>query len=121
MLYTTLKIGEKDYKLRMSSAKAVEVEQEIGKNPVNVLIDTQTGRLPLMSETMAIFWGALTYYQHGIKREAVYDIYDAYIEDGHTYLDFIQDVLISVFETAGYFKREDLEAQDAPKEDDGKN
>ncbi|MGM9937491.1 MAG: DUF6096 family protein, partial [Candidatus Ornithomonoglobus sp.] len=106
MLYTTLKIGEKDYKLRMSSAKVVEVEKEIKKNPLDILIDAQKGILPLMSDTIAIFWGALTYYQHGINREAVYDIYDEYIAEGHTYTDFIQSVLLDIFITAGYFKKE---------------
>lgn len=117
MIYTTLKIGEKEYRLRMSSAKVVEVEKTIGKNPLDILIDAQRGQLPLMSDTMAIFWGALTYYQHGIKREAVYDIYDEYIAEGNTYTDFILNVLLDIFITAGYFKKEDIKGADEDTEE----
>lgn len=121
MIYTTLTIGEKEYKLRMSSAKVVEVEKTIGKNPLDILIGAQRGQLPLMGDTIAIFWGALTYYQHGIKREAVYDIYDEYIAEGHTYTDFILNVLVDIFVTAGYFKKDDIKAADDEDNSEEKN
>lgn len=111
-IFTNLKIGNNEYKLRMSSAKVVEIEKKIGKNPINVMLDAQSGRLPLMGDILTIFWGSLTYYQHNISFDMAADIYDEYIADGHTFEDFVSDVLLSIFETGGFIKRADTESNE---------
>lgn len=120
-IFTNLKIGDNDYKLRMSSAKVVEIEKKIGKNPINVMIDAKSGRIPLMGDILTIFWGSLTYYQHSISLEMAMDIYDEYIADGHTFEDFVTDVLIGIFKTAGYLKQNDTETDEEPDGEQAKN
>lgn len=120
MVYTTLTIGGNEYKLRLTAAKMIEVEKALGNNPVNMLMKmANTGEVPKMSDVMTIFWGSLTHYQHGVTKEQAYGLYDQYIADGGTYQEFITDVIIAAFKSAGFIQDEPEENSDT--EGDTKN
>lgn len=108
MLFTELKIKEETYKLRLDARNSVSLERKLGKNPLEVLMETQTGAMPKIDSMIEIFAASLNKYQHGITIEKAYDIYDEFIEDGNTFTEFIP-VILDIFKASGFFKEEDAE------------
>lgn len=105
MNYTILTIGDKDYKLKMTARTMCELEKKLGKNPIDILIETSQNKLPKTNDLVLILHYALLPYNHNIKIDDVYDIFDDYIAEGHIYMDFI-GVVIEVFKVSGIIKDE---------------
>jgi hypothetical protein len=101
--YTTLKIGEKEYKLRLSTMDAVELENKLGKNPLAVIQGAENN-LPKLIDVIFMLHFCLQKYQHGIKLEDTYAIYDDFVDNGGTYPEMLA-ALVDAFEVSGYFKR----------------
>ncbi|MFC5468411.1 DUF6096 family protein [Cohnella suwonensis] len=104
MLYTTLTIGSKDYKLRLGAANIMELEKQLGgNNPMDVLMATQNGQLPPLTATLRILHGSMQKFQHGVSFNDVVALYDDYVAEGNSYTDLLP-VLIDVFKVSGFFK-----------------
>lgn len=104
MLYTTLTIKGREYKLRLDAKNSVSLERKLGKSPLALFMDAENS-VPKLDDLIEIFAASLNKYQHGITIDATYDLYDEYIEEGGTFTDFIP-VILDVFKTSGYFKDE---------------
>ena len=61
-------------------------------------------------ELVFILHSALQPYNHNIKIDDVYDLFDEYIADGHTYMDFI-NVVIELFKVSGVIRDEKDEGE----------
>lgn len=105
MLFTTFKTKDKEYKLRLNVKALVNLEQRLGKNPISIFMGIKKDELPRMEDMLIIFHESLQSLEHGITMDEVYDIYDSYIEEGNTYVDFIA-VILDIFKTSGIIKEE---------------
>lgn len=106
MLFTNFKAGEKEYRCRLNTRALIGLEKEMGCNPLTIFMKVgNNGDLPSLSDMLTILHASLQCYEHGISKDDVYDIYDAYIEDGNTYIDFI-NVIMEIYKTSGLFKEE---------------
>ena len=45
-------------------------------------------------------------YNHGIKMADVYAMYDRYIDNGGSQVDFYTDVYVNIFSASGFFPKE---------------
>lgn len=113
MNYTTLTIGEKEYKLRINTRAMCDLEKRIGRNLLDVILDMANNKMPETCELVAILHASLQAYHHGIKFDDVYDIFDEYIADGHTYIEFIE-VVSEIFEVSGIIQKEATEEGENP-------
>lgn len=103
MKFTVLKVGDKEYKLRITGASVVEMEKKMGKNPLNALLDATNGRLPLMTDLFTMLWGALLPYNSGLSYSDACDVYTDYVDNGGTLDEFLA-ILVKVFEDSGFIK-----------------
>lgn len=104
MLYKELTIGEKVYKLRLDAKNSVSLEKAIGKNPLNIFMEMgETEKMPYISDLIYIFAYSLQKYQHGITINDAYDIYDEWIEEGHSMEEFIP-IITDILEVSGYMR-----------------
>ena len=101
--YVELKVGERELRLRMKARDIVALEKQLGKSPLNILMDAQEGNLPAVADMLIILNAALQQYEHGYNLDAVYDLYDEFIEAGNTMIDLIP-VIIDVLSVSGYIK-----------------
>ncbi len=102
MLYHELKIGDKTYKLRLSTRDIVSLEKTIGMNPISIFgSDGRT--IPSITVMVNILHQSLQKYQHGVSINDAYDIFDSYIEDGHMPTDFILDI-VEIYKVSGLMK-----------------
>lgn len=106
MLYTTLKMGNEELKLRLGSRDCIQLEKKLGTNPLNIFMDLQKeGGLPKLEPMVAILHAASQKYQHGITEDKFYDMYDEFVDNGGTIVDIIPAVL-EVFKVSGFFNEE---------------
>ena len=113
MLYSTLTIKGKELKLRLNANMAVQVEKQIGKNPINVLLGIQNNEMPKLNDLLVILWGSLQTLNSGYTMQKVWDLYDEYVADGNSMTDLIE-VIMEVFKVSGFIKGDD----DASTEED---
>lgn len=112
MRYTEFKVGDREYKLRLSTGEIVNIEKKIGGNILEIFMSRD--KIPSMEELMMVLHGALQKFHHGITQQDVYDIYDEYVDNGGTFEDLIEKIM-EVFEVSGFFKAEDLKKAKSKK------
>ena len=100
MLYTDWEVGGVALKLRLNSRACVELEQKLGRNPVEIFLEAQKGKLPTVGNVVAILHASLQALEHGYTEAKTYDVYDAYIDEGHNLFDLVP-VILDVFQASG--------------------
>lgn len=109
--YKSLFVQNRELKLRIDTKNSIALEKRLGTNPLNLLIEAQDGKIPSFEALLLIFHAALQKYQHGITIEKVYDIYDAFVEEGHDMTDFME-LMIQVLGVSGYMKMENVQVKE---------
>jgi hypothetical protein len=106
MRYTEFKVGDKEYKLRLSAMNIVAIEKKLGGNVLDIFM--KEDKIPTIEELLLVLHGALQKFQHGITLLDTYNIYDAYVDEGGTF-EALLELIMEVFEVSGFFKKEQLE------------
>ena len=101
--YETLKIGDTEYKLKISASSAIEIEKKTGKSLVAGMTDFDK------LETVTLYlWGALNRFQANIDIRKAQEIYDDYIDAGGDLSD-MAEILFKTLTVSGFFKRQQAE------------
>lgn len=107
MNYTTLNIGDKEYKLSLDIRAMCEAEKRLGDNPLNELLSMKTeGGLPRTEFIVIMLHAALQKYNHGIKFEDTYDLLQKYLDEGYQYTDLL-NLVAEVFKVSGIIKEDE--------------
>lgn len=86
------KIGEEEYKLKLTTGEISRLEQMYGGSLIN-LLNTETGMTPLCT-MLDIVHGGLQKFNSNIDRSDVNDMFDRYIDEGGSQTEFLSDILI---------------------------
>ena len=95
MPYVIWNVNGKEYKLRLTTFNAIQVEKQLGMGlteAVNHLMDATV--------IIVLLWGALQSYSHNINLRDVCDIYDDYIAAGGS-AEKIVEVLLKLLAQIG--------------------
>lgn len=103
MMYVKFCAGDMEYKLRLNTRNIVMLEKQIGCNPVAIFGEGDT--IPTITTMVAILNASLQQLNHGITMNDAYNIYDAYLGDGHTTSDFVK-VIFDVYKVSGLLPSE---------------
>ena len=116
MLFHIIKIGDTEYKCNINTNGLVSLERRLKGNPLNIFmtIGDENFTLPKIEDLLIIFHESLTTYQHGISMEDVYDIFDKYIEDGKTIVDFINEI-VEIFNVSGLLPKDKKKSKTSSK------
>lgn len=104
MNYVEFNAGSKEYKLKLSTKNVVALEKRLGCNPLSIFGDGET--IPTITAMICILHASLQQLNHGITLEDAYDIWDNWMEDGHTMTDFIP-VIMDIYKVSGIIRGED--------------
>lgn len=102
-MYFDFEAGNNNYRLRLNTRNVVSLEKQLGCNPVMVFGNGD--RVPTVTQMVAILNASLQPYHHGITMDKAYDIFDAWLNDGHVMTDFIP-VIIDIYRASGIMKSE---------------
>lgn len=101
--YVDFTAGNKDYKLRINTRNIVSLERQLGCNPVAIFGDGD--RIPTITEMIHVLYASLQQLNHGISLNDSYDIFDAWLHDGHSATDFIP-IMVEIFKSSGLISRD---------------
>ena len=96
----------KEYKLRLTTRSIVQLEKQIGRNPLMIFGNGE--EIPTITNMVNVLYFSLQSLQNGITLNDAYDIYDTYIADGDTTTDFIK-VIIDIYRASGIIPTEEAE------------
>lgn len=103
-MYVNFEANNKSYKLRLNTRNVVMLEKALGGNPLSIF-DTNGDMLPSVTTMVTVLHAALQQYNHGISLNDAYDIFDAYIEDGHSVDEFIY-IILDIYRESGLIPKE---------------
>lgn len=103
-MYVIFAAGNKEYKLRLSIKAIVDLEKKIGTNPLMIFGDGDT--IPTITVMVNVLHAALQQYNHGITLNDAYSIFETWLQDGNTAVDFLPTI-IEVYKVSGIIKMEE--------------
>lgn len=103
MNYVDFTAGNKEYKLRLGTREIVVLEKQLGCNPLTIFGNGDT--IPTITTMVNVLHASLQQLNHGITLNDAYDIFDAYLADGHTMTEFIP-VIIEIYKMSGLIANE---------------
>lgn len=110
MDYVSFEVGAKTYKLRLSTRYIVLLEKQIGCNPLHIFGESGD-TVPTVTVMVAVLHAALQQYNHGITLNDAYDIFDKYLAEGRSTVDFLP-VILDVYKASGIIPKETDEKND---------
>lgn len=110
MNYIDFTAGSNEYKLRLNTRAIVTLEKTLGCNPLAIFGNGDT--IPSVTQMVAVLHASLQNLHHGISMEKAYDIYDAWLNDGHAMTDFLP-VIIDIYRASGLIGAETDEGKNA--------
>jgi hypothetical protein len=103
MNYIDFEAGNKTYKLRLNTRNIVNLEKQLGCNPLTIF-GTNGDKIPTITTMVYILYSALLQYNHGITLNDAYDIFDEYLEN-HSTVDFMP-VILEIYKASGIVPKE---------------
>ena len=107
-------VGKNTYNLRLNTRAIVNLEKKIGKNPLDIFTTLEKNSVPKTTDLMLLLHASMQQFNHGVKEEDCFDIYDDYLAEGHTLVDFM-NVLLEVFKVSGFISDEEIKKVEEAK------
>ena len=98
MMYVDFAAGGKEYKLRLSVRNMITLEKQLGCNPLSIFGNGDT--MPTVSVMVAVLHASLLQLNHGITADDAAEIFDKWLEDGHSLVDF-PAVILEIYKVSG--------------------
>jgi hypothetical protein len=100
-MYVDFNAGNDTYKLRLNTRNTVMLEKAIGGNPLSIFGNGDN--IPSITTMVNILHCSMQQYQHNIDLNKAYDIFDSWLADGNSAIDFLQ-VIIDIYKVSGIIK-----------------
>ena len=98
-----------DYKLVLEAQQICELEDKLGgQNLMSAIGNNATGMPPLRTMIL-VTHAAMHRFNHGVKLTDVYGMFDRYIQNGGSQVDFYTDIYVKIFQASGFFPQEQAE------------
>lgn len=95
-----LKVGEKTYELKLTTRDLVKLEERLGCHPLLIFgKDVKNPEVPKISQLLTIIECSF----HDKSTDEIYDIVDAWIEDGHSQIE-LNSLVQEIFEASGVYR-----------------
>ena len=98
MSYINFEVGNESYKLRLNTRNIVLLEKQLGCNPLSIFGNGD--KVPTITVMVSVLHASLQQYNHGISLNDAYDIFDKYLDEGHSSIDFIP-VILDIYKASG--------------------
>ena len=100
---------DEDYKLVLEAQQICELEDKLGGNNLIGAIGTSATGMPPLRTMLMVTHAAMHRFNHGVKSSDVYAMFDRYIQNGGSQVDFYTDVYVAIFQASGFFPQEQAE------------
>lgn len=110
MMYKVLTIGEKEYKLKLTTSATILIEDNLGGNILDPIIEMGTSApmdskgnvnmkkmnkmpIPPLKYMVTVLYGSLQKFHHGITFDKTCDLVDEYMEGGKSQMDLFEEIM----------------------------
>lgn len=107
-MFTTIIIKGQEYKLRLRTVDVIQVEKKLGHNLMDMFMGIQDEKLPQLRELLAVVHASMAAYNHGITEAMFYNLYDEYLEEGHTMFDLVP-IVLELLQNGGVIPKDSVE------------
>lgn len=98
-------VGGERYKLKLKTPSIVELENKFKTNLLNVMGSNEGGGMPALSIMLEVTHAAMKEWHHGIKPKDVLEMFDKYLDEGGSQLQFYTEVYMKIFTASGFFSQ----------------
>lgn len=107
-------VDGEEYKLKLKTSTICSLEEKLNISLMDVLGTVNT--MPPLSIMLTITHGAMKEWNNGIKRADVDILFDKYVEEGGSQLDFFANVFMDIYKVSGFFTQAAAEKMEAQQE-----
>ena len=94
-------VNGEEYKLKLKTSSIIALEEKFDTSLMNLLAMGES--IPPLNVMLLVTHYAIKDYNHSIKLNDVYDLFDKYCEEGGSQLDFYQKIYMGIFQVSGFF------------------
>ena len=94
-------VNGEEYKLKLKTSSIIALEEKFNTSLMNMLAVGDT--IPPLNIMLQVTHYAIKDYNHSIKLNDVYDLFDKYCEEGGSQLDFYQKIYMGIYQVSGFF------------------
>lgn len=91
-----------DYKMVLSTQDIVELESKYKTNLMNIMGAGNDG-MPALTVMLDVTHAAMKKFHHGISKNVVMDMFDQYVREGGSQLNFYTEIYMQIFQVSGFF------------------
>lgn len=98
-------VGGAGYKLKLKTGGVKELESRYKTNVLNLMRPKDDESIPPLSVMLDVTHVAMKPWNHGIKMADVEALFDRYMEDGGSQMEFYAGEYMDIFMVSGFFSR----------------
>lgn len=107
---TKIKIANEDYRLSLQIESLIELEDELGYNPLEVIVNAANERLPKLREMVLFLKYAMKRYNHSVDSKKAMELFKTYLNEGHEVFDLIP-IFVEVLQNDGVIGKAEGESE----------
>lgn len=107
-------VGEEEYKLKLKTSTLCALEEKLGTSLMNVL---GNGGMPSLSVMLTITHFAMKDFNANIKLKDVQDLFDKYLDQDGSQLEFFSTVVMGIYKVSGFFTKAQMEQMEEKQEE----
>lgn len=100
--YAIWEVGGKEIKLKLTTDGIERLEKKYKTNLMNVM-GAGNGGMPALTVMLDVTHEASKKFEHGITRQDMSAIFEKYIEEGGSQLNFYTEIYMQIFQVSGFF------------------
>lgn len=108
------KVGDEEYKLKLKTSTLCDLEEKIGTSLMNAL---GSGNMPALKIMLTITHYAMKDYNSNIKFKDVQNLFDKYVDEGGSQLEFFTKVIMDIYKVSGFFTESQTEMMEEKQEE----
>lgn len=116
MVYYEFNVGDKEYKLRLSTQNIIQLEKKIGGNPLTLFYKNGDVSIPTLEGMADVLHYSLQKFHHGISLKDVFDILDEYLEEKD--MNDLMGEIMEVYKVSGVISDDEEENKEAESSDE---
>ena len=102
-----------EYKLKLKTATVGQLEEKLGRSLIAVF---GTDGMPPLSVMLTIVHGAMKDWNSNIKRSDVDDLFDQYLDEGGSQLEFFATIFMDIYKVSGFFTTKQIQDMETNQE-----
>ncbi len=102
-----------EYKLKLKTATVGQLEEKLGRSLIAVF---GTDGMPPLSVMLTIVHGAMKDWNSNIKRSDVDDLFDQYLDEGGSQLEFFATIFMDIYKVSGFFTMKQIQDMETNQE-----